>query len=97
VIDLPGMGRDKTPIQKVKMATTAESLCSLIDGIDGKLILVGHSKNGIMISQVDEYRPGKIEKLVYQAAYLISVALNFDLNSQPKLDRIKYSVTSFHS
>jgi hypothetical protein len=32
---------------------------------------VGHSKNGIMILQAAEYRPGKIEKLVYLAAYLI--------------------------
>jgi len=70
-IDLPGMGRDKTPIQDVKMKTTVEKICSLIDSIDGKVILVGHSKNGIMISQVAEYRPGKIEKLVYLAAYLV--------------------------
>lgn len=70
-IDLPGMGRDKTPIQEVKMKTTVEKICRLIDSIPGKLILVGHSKNGIMISQAAEYRPGKIEKLVYLAAYLI--------------------------
>lgn len=70
-IDLPGMGRDKTPIQEVKMKTTVEKICRLIDGIDGKVILVGHSKNGIMISQAAEYRPDKIEKLVYLAAYLV--------------------------
>ena len=70
-IDLPGMGRDKTPIQEVKMKTTVEKICRLIDGIEGKVILVGHSKNGIMISQAAEYRPHKIEKLVYLAAYLI--------------------------
>jgi pimeloyl-ACP methyl ester carboxylesterase len=70
-IDLPGMGRDKTPIQEVTMKTTVEKICELIDSIEGKVILVGHSKNGIMISQAAEYRPGKIEKLVYLAAYLI--------------------------
>ena len=70
-IDLPGMGRDKTPIQEVKMHTTVEKICDLIDSIDGKVILVGHSKNGIMISQAAELRPDKIEKLVYLAAYLI--------------------------
>ena len=70
-IDLPGMGRDKTPIQDVKMKTTVEKICRLIDSIEGKVILVGHSKNGIMISQAEEYRPEKIEKLVYLAAYLI--------------------------
>jgi len=70
-IDLPGMGRDKTPVAGVKMKTTVEKICALIDHIDGKVILVGHSKNGIMISQAAEYRPHKIEKLVYLAAYLI--------------------------
>ena len=70
-IDLPGMGKDKTPVKEVKMKTTVEKICSLIDSIEGKVILVGHSKNGIMISQAAEYRPDKIEKLVYLAAYLI--------------------------
>ena len=70
-IDLPGMGRDKTPIDQVKMETTVEKICALIDSIPGKVILVGHSKNGIMISQAAEYRPDKIEKLVYLAAYLV--------------------------
>ena len=70
-IDLPGMGRDKTPINEVKMQTAIEKICDLIDSVEGKVILVGHSKNGIMISQAAEYRPEKIEKLVYLAAYLI--------------------------
>jgi pimeloyl-ACP methyl ester carboxylesterase len=70
-IDLPGMGKDKTPVQEVKMKDTVDKICRLIDSIQGKVILVGHSKNGIMISQAAEYRPDKIEKLVYLAAYLI--------------------------
>ena len=70
-IDLPGMGRDKTPVQDVTMQKTVEKICELIDSIEEKVILVGHSKNGIMISQVAEYRPDRIEKLVYLAAYLI--------------------------
>jgi pimeloyl-ACP methyl ester carboxylesterase len=70
-IDLPGMGRDKTPIENVTMEMVVGKICELIDGIEGKVILVGHSKNGIMISQAAEYRPDKIEKLIYLAAYLI--------------------------
>ncbi len=70
-IDLPGMGRDKTPIEEVTFKGTVQKLCDLIDSIEGKVILVGHSKNGIMISQAAEYRPEKIEKLIYLAAYLI--------------------------
>lgn len=70
-IDLPGMGRDKTPIAEVKMQRTVERICELIDAQEGKVIMVGHSKNGIMISQAAEYRPEKIEKLIYLAAYLV--------------------------
>lgn len=70
-IDLPGMGRDKTPIGEVTLQTGVAKICKVLDSIDGKAILVGHSKNGIMISQAAEYRPEKIEKLVYLAAYLI--------------------------
>jgi pimeloyl-ACP methyl ester carboxylesterase len=70
-IDLPGMGRDKTPIHEVRFETTIQKICQLLDSIEGEVVLVGHSKNGIMISQVAEYRPDKIEKLVYLAAYLI--------------------------
>ncbi len=70
-IDLPGMGKDKTPVEEVKLKSTVEKIGDLIDGVEGKVILVGHSKNGIMISQAAEYRPHKIEKLIYLAAYLI--------------------------
>jgi pimeloyl-ACP methyl ester carboxylesterase len=70
-IDLPGMGRDKTPIESVTIEMVTSKICNLIDSIEGKVVLVGHSKNGIMISQAAEYRPDKIEKLIYVAAYLI--------------------------
>ena len=70
-IDLPGMGRDKTPLSEVRMQTTVQYICDIIDSVEGKVLLVGHSKNGIMISQAAEYRPQKIEKLIYLAAYLV--------------------------
>lgn len=70
-IDLPGMGRDKTPIETVTLEMSVSKICKLIDRIEGKVILVGHSKNGIIISQAAEYRPDRIEKLIYLAAYLI--------------------------
>ncbi len=70
-LDLLGMGRDKTPIETVTLDTSVQKLCSVIDSIEENVILVGHSKNGIVISQAAEYRPDKIDKLVYLAAYLI--------------------------
>lgn len=70
-IDLPGMGRDKTPVHQVTLQMSVDAICRLLDTLDEPVILVGHSKNGILISQAAEYRPHKIEKLVYLAAYLI--------------------------
>lgn len=70
-IDLPGMGRDKTPVGDVSLQTSVNKICEVIDSVDGKVVLVGHSKNGILISQAAEYRPEKIGKLIYLAAYLI--------------------------
>jgi pimeloyl-ACP methyl ester carboxylesterase len=69
--DLPAHGRDQTPPSEATLAHCVDFLCKLIDAQEEKVILLGHSKNGIMISQVAEYRPECIEKLVYLAAYLI--------------------------
>lgn len=71
VLELPGMGRDKTSVKDVTLAMAVAKIVTALDAINEKAILVGHSKNGIMISQAAEYRPDKIEKLVYLAAYLI--------------------------
>ncbi|KAB7530365.1 alpha/beta fold hydrolase [Flagellimonas olearia] len=68
--DLPAMGRDKTPVEDVRFDKTVKLLCEVIDQIKGKVVLVGHSKNGVLISQIAENRPEKIEKLVYLAAVL---------------------------
>ena len=70
-IDLPGMGRDKTPVKEVTLQKSVAKITEVIDQQPGKLILVGHSKNGIMVSQAAEYRPDKMEVLVYLAAYLV--------------------------
>jgi pimeloyl-ACP methyl ester carboxylesterase len=102
-IDLPGMGKDKTPIHEVKMESTVEKICQLIDNIEGKVILVGHSKNGIIISQVAEYRPNKIEKLIYLAAYLIPNGKTQAEYSAQDVDGIlkpyvkRYPVTKSHT
>lgn len=95
-IDLPGMGRNKTPIKEVTLESTVEEICKLIDSINDQVILVGHSKNGIMISQVAEYRPEKIEKLIYLAAYLISNSkTQADYSSQDVNGVLKPYVTRF--
>ena len=70
-IDLPGHGGDKTPIQDVSLQAYADRVCKVLDDQSEPVILVGHSMGGAVITQAAEYRPGKVETLVYLAAFLL--------------------------
>ena len=70
-LDLPGHGRDWTAAREVSMQSYVESVCNILDAQPGPVILVGHSRGGIVISQAAEHRPEKIRTLVYLAAFLI--------------------------
>jgi len=69
--DLPGLGRDTTPLSDVTLDSWTDSVCALIDAQAEPVVLVGHSRGGIVISSVAERRPRKIAKLVYVAAGLL--------------------------
>ena len=69
--DLPGHGKDRTPIQEVTLQLCVEKVCGILDAQSEPVILVGHSMGGIVISQVAEYRHTKIKTLVYLAAVLL--------------------------
>jgi pimeloyl-ACP methyl ester carboxylesterase len=70
-LDLPGHGRDWTPVRDVSMQSYVDSVCKVLDAQREPVILVGHSRGGIVISQTAEHRPEKIRTLVYLAAFLI--------------------------
>ncbi len=70
-LDLPGHGRDWTVARDISMQSYVDSVCKILDSQPEPVILVGHSRGGIVISQTAEHRPEKIQTLVYLAAYLI--------------------------
>jgi pimeloyl-ACP methyl ester carboxylesterase len=70
-IDLPALGRDRTPVRDVSLQCYVDRVYRALDGLPGRAILVGHSTGGIVISQVAEQRPARIQTLVYLAAFLI--------------------------
>ena len=72
VVDLPGHGDDKTSPVKASINAYRDRVVSAINGSKEKVILVGHSMGGLVISAVAEMIPGKIEKLVYLGAFLPS-------------------------
>lgn len=70
-IDLPGSHGNEQPIPQVTMASYVQTVADAIRPLDHKVILVGHSLAGAVISQVAELMPEKIERLIYVAAFLL--------------------------
>ncbi len=73
-INLPGHGIDTTDTRTITMQSYCDKVSAEIDSItkdNEKVILVGHSMGGAVISQVAEQKHDKIEKLVYVAAFLL--------------------------
>ena len=68
--DLPGHGADKTPTAEVTLQGYVDKICTMLDEQSEPVILVGHSMAGVVITQVAEQRPDKIQTLVYLTAML---------------------------
>jgi pimeloyl-ACP methyl ester carboxylesterase len=69
-IDLPGQGSDTTPLEEITLYRYADKVADTLDGMDGPVLLTGHSMGGMVISQAGSRRPGKLAGLVYVAAFL---------------------------
>jgi pimeloyl-ACP methyl ester carboxylesterase len=69
-VELPGHGADQTPPQNLTLDVYRDKVIDALNNVNGKVILVGHSLGGMVISAVAEKAPSKIEKLVYIAAYM---------------------------
>jgi pimeloyl-ACP methyl ester carboxylesterase len=72
-LDLPGHGRNQMKPGKVTLDACVEHVLSVMDEIPAAedIVLVAHSRNGIVISQTAEARPERLKGLVYLAAYLV--------------------------
>ncbi|QJR05705.1 alpha/beta fold hydrolase (plasmid) [Sphingobium yanoikuyae] len=70
--DLLGMGPDPTPVSTVTLADWADQVAQLVREQDEPVILVGHSRGGIVISEVGERVPEHIDRLVYLSAFMLA-------------------------
>lgn len=70
VVNLPAHGIDLTDGKKVGLPDYVKTVEEAINRHPGKVTLVGHSMAGMVISEVAEQLPNKIDKLVYVAAFL---------------------------
>ncbi|HEY8920710.1 MAG TPA: alpha/beta fold hydrolase [Chitinophaga sp.] len=70
VVELPGHGADTTPAYAVSMDVYRDKVIDAMAKADGKVILVGHSLGGMVVTNVAEKAPAKISKLVYIGAFV---------------------------
>jgi pimeloyl-ACP methyl ester carboxylesterase len=70
--DLAAMGRDRTPVGSITLAHWAPQISALVEAQTEPVILVGHSRGGIVLSEVAERVPARIRALVYVSAFLLS-------------------------
>lgn len=70
-IDLPAHGQDTTPISAVTLDSYVDAVCKVLEKYNEPVVLIGHSRAGIVISSVAERMPDKVDKLVYLCAFLI--------------------------
>jgi pimeloyl-ACP methyl ester carboxylesterase len=70
VVELPGHGTNQTAPQTLSLDVYRDKVLEAMANVEGKVILVGHSLGGMVISSVAEKAPSKVQKLVYIGAFL---------------------------
>jgi pimeloyl-ACP methyl ester carboxylesterase len=89
VVNLPAHGIDLTEGKNTGLPDYVKTVTEVIKKQPGKVILIGHSMAGMVISQVAENMPAKIDKLIYVAAFLpksgenLNGIVNKFLNNKP--------------
>jgi pimeloyl-ACP methyl ester carboxylesterase len=68
--DLPGHGRTLASAEPATYEGYVDHIVGVVNGCKERVVLVGHSMGGMVISGVAEAVPDKIAKLVYVCAYL---------------------------
>ena len=69
--DLPGLGCDRTPLSGLCFADWTGSVAASLRQAGERVVLVGHSRGGAVISNVAEQAPELVDRLIYLAAFLL--------------------------
>jgi pimeloyl-ACP methyl ester carboxylesterase len=69
-IDLPGHGKDKTPLKDVTLDAYAARVADAAAALPERPIVVGHSMGGPVIAAAAELRPEAMKRLVFLCAFL---------------------------
>lgn len=69
--ELLGMGDDKTPLKDVTLARWTDQIAQVVVDQNEPVVLLGHSRGGIVISEVAEKVPQSISQLIYLSAFML--------------------------
>ncbi|MDB5200867.1 MAG: alpha/beta hydrolase [Ferruginibacter sp.] len=69
-VELPAHGTDTTSAANVTINSYRDKVIAAIKAANTKVILVGHSLGGMVVTATAESIPDKIEKLIYIAAFV---------------------------
>jgi len=69
--DLPGMEQEPSALGDNPLGEWADFVADLASTAEGLVILVGHSRAGLVISEAAERVPDNIDRLVYLTAFLL--------------------------
>lgn len=70
--DLPGMGADRTPFEADVLKQWTDALTTVVLGEADPVVLVGHSRGGLLVSTVAENLPSRVSLAIYLAAPILS-------------------------
>jgi pimeloyl-ACP methyl ester carboxylesterase len=69
--DLPGHGADLTPLTAKPYEMYVPHIRALLDTMEDRAVLVGHSSAGMIITEAARRSSGRIQSLVYLSAFLL--------------------------
>jgi pimeloyl-ACP methyl ester carboxylesterase len=66
-VTLPGLDAGATAQDRARVTREhhADAVAQLVDGLEGRVVLVGHSGGGPVVQQVADRGPARIERIVY--------------------------------
>jgi pimeloyl-ACP methyl ester carboxylesterase len=85
IVELPAHGDDTTFPGRVSINAYRDKVIAAMSGVKGKVMLIGHSMGGVVVTAVAEKVPDQIEKLIYIGAFVPASGQSlFDLAATDK-------------
>lgn len=92
--DLPGHYNNKCDFKYINLSKYVDYITQLVKNSPDNMILVGHSMAGVIISQVAENIPDKIDHLIYISAFIPQDKSSLlDEEKQAKIPTVSLAIT----